>query len=452
MQRPDAQSPTRRGSGPGVGLKPLAASVLTSTWLRDRRRHWAESRRRRSGRPHEVHYFHQVDDPYSALTAQMLPALSRRYDIRLIPHLVPPPEDGAAPDRARLEAYGPRDAGAVAPARGLKFTGRAPPTTGQVTRALAVLCSALARDRFVEAAADVSDALWSGGDLDRLAAQFGEAGRARVDDALREGARLRSRAGHYLGATFLYGGEWYWGVDRLDHLEARLAGLGADGSPGAPPLSRRPGLQFSQTPGDPVDAPPLELFLSLRSPYSWLVVDRARALAEHYGLSLILKPLLPMVMRGLQVPRTKRLYIVHDCKREAERLGLPFGRICDPVGRPVERGLAILAGARASGRDAAFAASFLKGVFAEGVDAGSDRGLKHLCRRAGVDWSEALDWMADDRWRADAEANRREMLDLSLWGVPSLRFGATSVWGQDRLWLIERAILETLNESPGVQP
>ena len=44
---------------------------------------------------------------------------------------------------------------------------------------------------------------------------------------------LRQKLGHYLGATFFYAGEWYWGIDRLHHLERRLQDLGA----------QRPGVQ-----------------------------------------------------------------------------------------------------------------------------------------------------------------------------------------------------------------
>ena len=440
----DAQPPARPGPGFRAGLGALVSSTITSTRLSDLRRRRFEARRKRSGADHEVHYFHQVDDPYSALTAQMLGGFVRRYDVRLIPHLVSPPKDWAAPDRGRLVAYSLNDARGIAPAFGLRFQARTAPAPHAVRRAQSVLCNT-APDRFAEAALEISSALWSGRSLDGVAARFGAAGRATLDDALAAGDALRDRAGHYLGATFLYGGEWYWGVDRLDHLERRLADLGADQEPGRPPMACRPGLRFAEANRPGPGTPPLELFLSLRSPYSWLVIDRARALADHYGLPFVLKPLLPMVMRGLPVPRAKQLYIVRDCKREAERLDLPFGRISDPVGAPVERGLAILIGARASGRDTAFAASFLKGVFAEGADAGSDRGLSWLCARAGIAWTEALTWMADDNWRAEVEANRIEMLDLSLWGVPSLRFGATAVWGQDRLWLVEQAILETLN-------
>lgn len=57
-----------------------------------------------------------------------------------------------------------------------------------------------------------------------------------------------------------------------------------------------------------------------------------RRLARRYGADLRLRYILPMVMRGLPVPLVKRRYILLDAKREADRAGLPFGRIVDPVG------------------------------------------------------------------------------------------------------------------------
>lgn len=187
----------------------------------------------------------------------------------------------------------------------------------------------------------------------------------------------------------------------------------------------------------------LDLFFSFRSPYSYIVLPRVFALADHYGARLNLRFILPMVMRGLPVPLSKRLYIVRDTKREATAEGLPFGRIADPLGRPVERGLAILHHAlqQDEARGRAFALSFLQGVFAEGIEAGDDRGLGLLAERAGLDGPAALAAIADDGWRAVAEANRQAMVGLGLWGVPSLRFGESFTWGQDRLWLIEDAMI-----------
>ena len=48
-----------------------------------------------------------------------------------------------------------------------------------------------------------------------------------------------------------------------------------------------------------------------------------------------------MAMRGQPLPLAKRLYILRDAKREADRLGLPFGKIHDPLGEGVWRCLTI---------------------------------------------------------------------------------------------------------------
>ena len=91
-------------------IAPMLTAALTSRTVRDLRRTIFESRRRIRGAPPTVHYFHQVDDPYSHLAAQLLAPLASRYDILLKPWLVPPPDDAAAPQRDRLEAYALRDA------------------------------------------------------------------------------------------------------------------------------------------------------------------------------------------------------------------------------------------------------------------------------------------------------------------------------------------------------
>jgi 2-hydroxychromene-2-carboxylate isomerase len=167
-------------------------------------------------------------------------------------------------------------------------------------------------------------------------------------------------------------------------------------------------------------------------------VPRVRRLAAHYGATLRLRFVLPMVMRGLPVPRAKRLYILHDTKREADRLGMRFGRVVDPVGPPVERGLAVLHRAAHAGKGEAFLESFLQGVFADGIDAGGEDGLSRLAQRAGLDDAFVAAALDDASWRAVAQANREELLALGLWGVPSFRVGSLPAhWGQDRLWAVQ---------------
>jgi 2-hydroxychromene-2-carboxylate isomerase len=44
-----------------------------------------------------------------------------------------------------------------------------------------------------------------------------------------------------------------------------------------------------------------------------------------------------------------------------------------------------------------------------------------------------------------AEANRTDMLERGLWGVPSFRVNdGPAIWGQDRLWMVEQDLIAAL--------
>ena len=431
-------------------LVPYVASALTSPRTRDVRRGIHELSRRLRGKPHRVQYFHQTDDPYSHLAAQTLERLSERYQIELCPHLVGPPPDSAAPERERLKAYARKDAADVAPHVGLDLPRRAQaPDSGLVTRANRILTAALERDVFAEAAPAVGAALWAGdvSAIERAGERFGEASAEATALALSAGDAERARRGHYLGAMFRYAGEWFWGTDRLHYLEARLATLG---------LRRGSGdrLVLPAAADDTKLSAPgrlqLDFFHSARSPYSYIALNPTFELARRLPVDVIVRPVLPMVMRGLAVPRVKRFYILMDAKREADRLGVPFGHVCDPVGRPIERVYSLVPFAREQGRAEALLCEFARSAWAEGVETGTDAGMQLVIERAGISFEAARAHLDSDGWRAEVEDNRRELLDLGLWGVPSYRLRGRAgepdftTWGQDRLWLLEAEIRRRL--------
>jgi 2-hydroxychromene-2-carboxylate isomerase len=428
-----------------MSIKSLLMPAITARLLsRDRlmaHRARAERQRVARGEPHRLHYFHQVDDPYSALLAQVLPRLLARYEVRLEAHVVGAPADEAAPEREKLVAYSRKDAQLLARHWQLQFTdtGRQP-TADACVLARRRLVAAIAADRFAQSAASVSLQLWDPAPTlppDRPALADPAATERHVADS----EALRQRLGHYLGATLYYAGEWYWGIDRLHHLESRLQQLGAQRSGDSAAMFPPPGELQPATRAP--DAPVIDFFVSLRSPYSAIVAPRAFALAEQTGARLRLRPVLPMAMRGLAVPRSKRMYITQDAAREAHVRQIPFGRLNDPLGRPTERGLALLALAMQQGRDKSFLLSFMQGVWSEGVDAGSDRGLRRIAERAGLSWDDARLALDNDQWRQVAEANRAAMFALGLWGVPSFHVRDLAVWGQDRLWAVRQAVLQT---------
>jgi len=126
---------------------------LFSLKRRDSRRISAERKRQSSGNPHVVEYFHEAGDPYSHLMVQMLPEFCQRYDLELKSYIVPPPEDWAAPERLRFDAYGRKDAALLAKRLGLKFsdTGE-PPRPEAIQAANAKLARDVSAAEFLERA------------------------------------------------------------------------------------------------------------------------------------------------------------------------------------------------------------------------------------------------------------------------------------------------------------
>jgi 2-hydroxychromene-2-carboxylate isomerase len=427
------------------------AGLLTSPRVRDARRSLAAAGRRLRGGPAVVHYFHQADDPYSQLMLQVLPALAANHSIRLMPHLVPPPDEAAAPDRERLQAWSRRDARDLAAAVGLAFDDPGhQPQPASVWLANRALAAAFDEGQPLEStlrvATEIGLALWK--DDSATLARFPSAAATKAASMLEAGEALRRKLGHYLGATLYFEGEWYWGVDRIGLLDERLRSADLARTGDEPHVVDVPRVECRHRPTNG-HRPELQFFCSLRSPYTYLAVPRVLRLAECYGAGLQLRFVLPMVMRGLPVPREKRLYILRDSKREAESLGLAFGRIVDPVGMPTERGLAVLHRAIGAGKGPQFLDSFMRGVWSEGLDAGSDDGLERIAARAGLDDAFVAAALRDDSWRAVAQANRLDMLALGLWGVPSFRVGdCPARWGQDRLWQVERDLIAATGAVP----
>ncbi len=368
-----------------MSLKTLFPQILVSSTLRNTVRLAYLLRRKVSARPPSLHVFLEPGEPYSELLVQALPRLQERYGLAIVRHRVGPPEKSAAPEPDMLASWSGQDAEALARAHGLEsVNGVSTPLEG--------------------------------------------------DSAT--GSALRRKLGHYSSGMIWFEGEWYWGIDRLVHLERRLGAL----------------------PGEALFEPPVEteekvggcfeMFFSLRSPYSYIVLMRVFDMARRWGAEIKLRPVLPMVMRSLPVPREKRFYIVRDCARESDRFGLEFGKICDPVGKGVENGLSILMDEIQAGRGEAFLNSYMRGVWAEGIDPATPSGLYKICKRAGVNWTHAEQVIATEGWRDEVEQNRQDMFAGGHWGVPSFRVGDRMCFGQDRLWQVGQWLAEQAGEEP----
>ncbi len=422
--------------------------IASSPRLRAIRHQLVELGRRMSGQPHRVLYFHEVEDPYSLLAAQAVAELSTRYDVTFECHLAGAEEWPSIPEPDLLAELGRRDCQAIAPHYGLDFPEPAerpdPDRARRVERALAQLDGADGV-AFARRAAELGALLFAGRKDEIDAVPEEElASDATTEERVSAGRALRDKLGHYSGAMFLYGGEWFWGVDRLLHLVKRLRRFGATRG-GSQIRFDRPAILMQRVPG--ADDLVLECFPSLRSPYTAIGFDATVQLAEQTGVTLEVRPVLPMVMRGVPATMAKGMYILRDTRREAPLLGAEFGRMIDPIGEPVRRAYSLWPLAQRRGCGTALISSFLRGAWSEGIDTSTDAGLRIIVERAGIPWSEAEPVLGDSAWEQEMESNRLAMVDeMGQWGVPSFRLRRKSGevlaahWGQDRLWLLSRDI------------
>ena len=186
-------------------------------------------------------------------------------------------------------------------------------------------------------------------------------------------------------------------------------------------------------------------FWSARSPYSYIALLQAVKLTIHYGIPLEVKPVLPMMMRGLYVPPKKAIYIFLDTKREAQKLGIDYGFLADPLGEGVERCYALLAYARENNKYLDYLLSFANAVNAHGVRADTDNGMKKIVEGAGLSWQEAKLHLTNTDYKEEVTANQADIYQKGSWGVPVFRYKDIQVWGQDRLFVMEDAIRQNLN-------
>jgi len=401
------------------------------------RRAVQQVRQRVASAPPRLELYFEIADPWSYLAAQAVSRLLEAYPVELAFHVVTPPASDVDPAPALRATHAVRDAQQLAAYWDVEFAGKREADSGMVRD----IGTALVRERpaaeQLRAALELTGAMWAG-DRKQLASLLGTWGteaHGSVAPILNTAYAALRKAGHYQGAMMSYAGTWYWGIDRLPYLEqalARESGRDVAGVVAPRPEAERGPERLSEKPLA------CELWFSFRSPYSYLALEQIEAILAPYGIPLVLRPIAPMVARGLPVPQVKRLYIVRDAKREADRLGIPFGELCDPLGPGVDNCLAIAHWALRRGAEPAmaFARSAMRGIWAEARDVSAYIDLRAIVERAGLPWDEARAALDDPEAARAAQANAADLAVIGLWGVPSLRVGDFIAWGQDRLPLL----------------
>lgn len=415
------------------------AAIATFLGADDARHAFADLKRRVTGATPGVDFYFDLSDPASYLAAQAAERLAAAYPLPVRVHVVSGPAADVDPAPALRALHAIRDAHDIAARWDVEFPGKKPLDPGVLKRAHQVLIKARPDGEQLAVVLAVAKAVWTNDqkELVALTGRHGNEDQMSVAPFLATAYDKLRQAGFYQGGAFAYRGEWYLGVERLPYLEARLA-ADTGATPSRPLLERRPAGPPHKL-ALPAGRPTLELWFSFRSPYSYLAIAQIGAIVADLDVDLRLRPVLPLVERGAQMPRMKALYIAKDAHREAQRLGIPFGHIADPLGDGARNAMAIMPAADAAGRGLAFAESAMRGVWAEALDLASYVDLRTIVERAGLGWDAARAALADATWQTAAADAAADLNAAGLWGVPSFRIGDYATWGQDRLpYLVDR--------------
>ena len=438
---------------------------LYLTWLLDSRaiqlrQALSEIRRILTFKKRVVSVFLQLDDPYSYLLSYYLAALMKRYQhkVQFRFYLCQALGGEFLPQPGMLADYALLDARRLAREFSIPFLDVGDTPAVEFRRQLLDFLATEQEDEedFPEIFINALSCYWRG-DAEGVQRLLGRPGPGSDETNVLVGKNqlLLRKLGHYNCATMHYGGEWYWGVDRIMYLVRRLDGekLNRYQEPIAElaTMIEASKLKLPATaPAAAKELPPLEFFYSFRSPYSYIALRSVFAITKAFGLRLEVRPVLPMVMRGLAVPEAKIIYIARDAGREAIRRKMPYGRIADPVGEGAERCLAAFYYAKSQNRHFDFMLEAGKAIFSEAVDVSTDEGMQIVAERAGLFWPELKEGMKDDEWRHEAKKNREILSEAGLWGVPTFKIGDQAFWGQDRDWLVARAIEDLCHSGEGI--
>ncbi|CAN5245039.1 DsbA family protein [soil metagenome] len=438
-----------------------------ATWLGPTgdaaRRAVTELREKVTKTPRKLTLYVDVAEPWSYLTAVATSRLLEAYPVDLEVVVVTPPAADVDVFPILRTKHAVRDAKQLAEYWNIDFPGKREADPSNVRDA----ATSLIRDRpgkeQLRAVLDLTAPMWAN-DKKELAKRVGAWGfesHGNIAPVLNGNYYELRKAGHYQGGMLSYGGEWYWGIDRLPYLEEVLAK--EFGVPvkhvvtPRPEAERGPEKIYEVPEGKPAQPLQCEMWFSFRSPYSYLALEQIEAVLAPHQIPLVLRVVPPMVTRGVPLPTVKRTYIVRDAKREADRLHVPFGEVCDPLGTGTDNCIAIAYWAGETQGQAAmlaFAKSAMRAIWSEARDMAEYVDLKYVVERAGLAWEQAKEALANPEAAKWANANTTDMAVFSLWGVPSIKCGDFVAWGQDRLPLLadrlrRNALVPTVQTPPG---
>ena len=417
--------------------------------LLNRERQKREKIRVSENRSHKVFYYHQVDDPYSILVLPVLEKLKSCYQVDLECILVGGPPKQTVPEPNMYKIHCLNDVRNIAPWYGQDKKILNYPLKNEIDLANKIL-SNCEQANFIQIALDLMDSLWleESKSLEKIYKEYFNSIN-EINSKIEIGNKFRKGNGYYSSSSFYYEGESYWGVDRLNHLENRLIDLGLKKTDTDEYIINR--KSNKNYPSNQTNKLNLTIYPSLNSPYTFICFPRVRNIIEKYPVNIITKPVLPMLMRGMHIPRYKGKYILSDAAREGRINNIYINKIYSPLGKPAELAYSLFPIINAHNKGFSYIEKLTIASFHNGINIGNKAFLKKIVRELDLSWDEIKNDLGKRKWKKVLDENLNEMYEGNCWGVPSFRITDENYenpfyqWGQDRLWLIEEEIKKRLD-------
>ena len=128
-------------------------------------------------------------------------------------------------------------------------------------------------------------------------------------------------------------------------------------------------------------------------------------MASAHSIDIVTKPVLPMLMRGMSIPRYKVKYILSDAAREGRKYGINIKDVYSPLGEPAEMAYSLFPVIDNLGKGFDYIESLTKASFHDGINIGSKDFLRKLIEELDLPWNDIREDLGSDLWKSILKEN-----------------------------------------------
>ena len=194
-------------------------------------------------------------------------------------------------------------------------------------------------------------------------------------------------------------------------------------------------------------ARPIEFFLALTSPWTYLATPRVRALATEYNLELRFRPfdIFSVFQRnGIKAvgdrPAAVQQNRLNELRRWSAHLGMDLN--LQPKHFPVDptmSGKMLIAALDGPGDAPEFAYRVMRACWAEERDISDEATLTAVAGGCGFDGEALLAAVKGGGAEETLAQNTEDAITANVFGAPTFLFEGELYWGQDRIEFLRRA-------------